>query len=192
MNKSPHLARLECSSCGGHSFTPDSKGVMICDFCQAVYVAPGNACPECGALFDPKAQYCPACGNDLVRECRSCGAPNSHSAEKCSECGQDLDLLDILFARAAQQRSDWLDEVREDASEIKAQQEAASQAQLAQMWEVERQRRKSLAEARAERDRQQRIILTVIGVVVALIVIGVLVSIVLSLSQPPAPSLYPF
>ncbi|MCP4536776.1 MAG: zinc-ribbon domain-containing protein [Chloroflexi bacterium] len=191
MNESTPFARLECSSCGGNSFSPDPRGMMICDFCQAVYVLPENACPECGAQCDPEARYCPACGADLVHECRSCGAPNPHSAEKCTKCGQDLDFLQVLFARASQQRSDWLDELREDASDIKVQQEAASQARLAEMWTVERQRRQELAEARAERDRQQRIILTVLGVVIAIIVVGVFISIAVSLTQPPE-SLYPF
>jgi ribosomal protein L40E len=165
---------------------------MICDLCQAVYVLPENACPECGAQCDSEARYCPACGAELVYECRSCGAPNPHSAEKCTKCGQDLDFLSVLFARAAQRRSDWMDDLREGASEIKAQQEAASQAQLAELWDAERQRRKALAEARAERDRQQRIIMTVLSVVIGIIVIGVLGAIAISLTQPPAPLLSPF
>ena len=192
MNESPHFARLECSSCGGTAFTPDPKGVMVCDYCHAVYVPPENACPECGALFDSGTRYCPACGADLVRECRSCGNPNPYSAEKCVECGHDLDMLDALFDRASKQRADWLREVREEASEVKAQQEAISEAHLAEMWAVERQRRKALAEAQAERDREHRIMFTVLGVVIAIIVIGVLVAVAISLTQPPAPSFHPF
>lgn len=98
-------------------------------------------------------------------------------------------MLDVLFARASMQRADWLREVREEASTVKAQQEAASEAQLAEMWAVERQRRRALAEAQAERDREHRIMFTVLGVVIAIIVIGVLVAVAISLSQPPAPSL---
>ena len=192
MNNIPHFARLECSSCGGNSFVPDPKGTMICEYCHTVYVSPENACPECGALCDSQARYCPACGADLIHECRSCGTPNPHSADKCTECGQDLSMLDVLFARASQQRSDWLDQVREEAPVVKAQQEAASQAQMAELWAIERQRRQALTEAQAARDREHRIMFTALGVVVAIIVIGMLIAIGISLTQPTDPSLYPF
>lgn len=85
-------------------------------------------------------------------------------------------MLDALIARAAKQRAEWLREVRESAAKIKAIEEEASQARLAEMWAAEEQRQKALARARAERDRQQRIIMSIaVGAVVIFLLVMLLV-----------------
>ncbi len=187
-----HSTRLECSSCGSVSLTPDDKGRLVCDYCHTIHVLPEHACSECGTMHAPDARYCPACGADLVHECRSCGTSNPRSARKCTECGHDLDMLNLLFARTTKQRADWLQEVRTDAATLKAQQEEVSKARREDMWARERRRRADLAQMRAKRDRQHRIMFTALGLIIAAIIIGVGIAIATAMIRTPAPPLYPF
>jgi hypothetical protein len=98
-----------------------------------------------------------------------------------------MGILGSLFERVTSTRSGWLDEVREEATELKAQQEAIADAQLAEMWEIERRRREAMAQAQAERDRQQRLILTAIGIVAALCIIAVVIALASGMLQGPSP-----
>jgi len=103
-----------------------------------------------------------------------------------------MEILESLFARVTETRAGWLRHVREEAPAIRAQQEVASQARLAEMWAAEDRRREDLRRARAERDRQQRIIVTVTVAVVALVVVAVLVALVITMSRTPSPYFYPY
>jgi RNA polymerase subunit RPABC4/transcription elongation factor Spt4 len=180
MRENVHSERLECPGCGSSSFTSDPDGNLLCDYCQAPCILPGRACPECGELYEPGARHCPSCGADLVHQCRACGALNPYSAMLCMACGQELDMLDALFARVAGETADWLQQVREQAPAIKAQEEEASQSRLAEMRADEMRRREALAQAQAERDRQQRIIVTVTVAIVALVIVVALISLVMT------------
>jgi predicted amidophosphoribosyltransferase len=181
--------RLECPGCGGSSFTTGPDNSLTCDYCHAVYVASGRLCPDCGAMHDASVHYCPSCGADLVRECRACGAQNPPAARKCTACGQDLGMLETLFTRVTGDVADWLREQRDQAPALKAQQEAASQARLAAMWAAEARRQEALAEAQAERDRQQRVMWIVAVVVLVIFAICILLAIVVNSVQ--SPHLYP-
>ena len=185
-------AQLECSRCGASSFTASTDGNLVCDRCHAVYAPLERVCPDCGAPYEPDDRRCASCGADLVRECLTCGALNPLTAFQCQACEQDMGILGSLFSRITGTRGDWLSHARESASTIKAQQEATSKAQLTKMWTIERRRREDLARAQAERDRQQRIIFTVLGIIVAIIIVGTLIAMGISLTQPPVPSPYPF
>ncbi len=187
-----HPTQLECPSCGSTALSPDSDGELVCDFCHTVYVQYDNTCPECATAHPPNAQYCPTCGANLMSECRMCGALNPLAAQKCIQCGQDVDMLGMLFTRTTGKRSDWLQEVRQDATKIKARQEAVSEARRAEMWKIERRRREKLAENQTERDRQQRIMFTILGVIIVLIVVGICVTLAISLTQTPDPFPTPF
>jgi RNA polymerase subunit RPABC4/transcription elongation factor Spt4 len=183
--------RWECPGCGSPSFTAEADGTLVCDYCHAEYVVPGRVCLECGEMGAPDARYCPACGAELVRECRACGAVNPSAARQCAACGRNLDMLDALFARVTGEADGWLQEVREEAPVLKAQQEAESQARLTEMWTAEAHRQETLAQARAERDRQERLIITATAVFVALVVIVVLVVVVITVSGTRNPCVYP-
>ncbi|MEE8390864.1 MAG: zinc ribbon domain-containing protein [Anaerolineae bacterium] len=185
-------AQLKCSKCGALSFTASPDGNLVCDRCHTVYAPLERVCPDCGTPYAPDDRRCVSCGTDLLHECLSCGALNPLAVLQCQACGQNIGVLGSLFDRVTGTRGDWLNQVRESAPAIKAQQEAASEAQLAEMWAVERRRREALARAQAERDRQQRFIFTALGIVVAIIIVGTLVAVVISLTRAPAPSPYPF
>ncbi len=184
--------QLECPSCGSVALSPDLDGKLVCDFCHTVYVVSDNTCPECGTAHPPNAQYCPTCGANLTIECRQCGALNPLTVQKCTQCGQDVDMLGMLFTRTTRKRADWLREVRQDATKIKARQEAVAETQRARMWEIERRRRVKLRESQDKRDRQQRIMFTILGVIIALIVVGICVTLAISFTQTPSPLPSPF
>jgi len=103
-----------------------------------------------------------------------------------------MGILGSLFGRVTTTRDDWLRQVREEAPTLKAQQEAASEAHLGEMWAIERRRRETLARARAERDRQQRIIVAIASVIVAAVVITILIAVMVWLTRTPGPYPHPF
>ncbi len=109
-----------------------------------------------------------------TRDCLSCGHVNPADASHCEACGQELGVLGTLFERVTGSRSDWLQELREQAPTLKAQQEAVSQAQMAEMLAAEERRYAALAQARAERDRQQRILVGVTAAVCILLILIVI------------------
>lgn len=184
MKETLNLAPQECPGCGSVSFTANPDGSLVCDYCHAAYVPPERACPVCGATHEPDARRCSFCGVDLVRECPACGASNPLPARKCLTCGQRLEILEPLFDRVTGKTADWLRQMREGAPAIKAQEEAASQARLTEMWAIEAHRCEALELAQAERERQERTIIAVIATVVVLIIVAMLVVLVITSSGP--------
>lgn len=113
-------------------------------------------------------------------ECPGCGS-SSFSVEAdgrlvCDYCQTAYwEVLDAVFARATGGSTHWLRQTREEAAAVKAQEEAASQKRLAEMWAIEQRRREELARAQAERDRQMRILwyaaVVFFGIVVTIVII---------------------
>lgn len=143
-----------------------------------------RTCPVCGTAYEPGGYRCPSCGADLERECPVCGALNPPLAHECLACGQRLEILGPLFDRVTGTRTDWLNQAREEASDIKAQEEASSQARLAEMWATESSRREDMAQAQVERDRQERIIVAMTVTAVALVIVVVIITLVIVTSGP--------
>jgi t-SNARE complex subunit (syntaxin) len=92
--------------------------------------------------------------------------------------------LDALFARATGETAHWLRQTREEATTLKSRQEAASQARLAEMWDAEQHRREELRQARAERDRQIRIMWGIVAVLFLIVVTVVIVAAILNSRSP--------
>jgi hypothetical protein len=180
-------ALLNCPGCGSSSFVANPNGSPICEYCYAAYVPPEQDCPDCGTPHEPNARRCISCGADLLRPCLACGALNSWAVPRCLVCGQEMGILGSLFDRVTSTRGGWLDELREEATELKARQEAVADAQLAEMWEIERRRREAMARAQAERDRQLRVIFTVVGIIAALGIVALVVALALDSLQGQNP-----
>ncbi len=157
-----HCGRLECPGCGSFSFSVEPDGRLVCDYCQTAYTLPGQVCPVCGAQ-------------------------NPSAAHQCIACGHNLGVLDAVFTRATGEPAYWLHQTRTEAAAVKAQEEAASQKRLAEMWAIERRRREELAQAQAERDRQARILW---GIVVAFFFIVALVVIIVAVLTNAGPHPY--
>lgn len=165
---------VECPGCGGASFSAGPTGVPICDYCQGAFTSFAGECYRCGSAFESGARLCPSCGANLVRECPACGVLNPLVAGQCLVCGQTLAAVDAMFARLTRSTPDQLRRVREAGATIKAREEAASEARLADFWAEDDRRREALASARAERTRQERVGLAlVVGMGVIFLVIAV-------------------
>ena len=190
MKETSDAPSLKCPGCNSSSFTAGPDGSLVCNYCHVAYAPSGRMCPVCGAAFDPDAHQCPSCGADLVRKCPACGAPNPLLAHKCLVCGQELEILESLFARVTGTTADWLRQVREEAPALKAQEEAASQARMAEMWAAERDRREALARAQAECERQERFIVAVTITIVALVIAVVITALAITTRSIPSPHPY--
>ena len=132
----------------------------------------------------PARLECPGCGGssftagpDDSFTCNSCHAVYILPERERQTRGQEPGMLDALFVRATTATTDWLQQQRDEAPAIKAQQEAASQARLAEMWAADERRREGLARAQAEHDRRQKII---VATTVALVAVFVIAAIVLA------------
>lgn len=139
-------------------------------------------CPGCGS-----SSFTPGPGGSFV--CNYCHT--TYSARRSQAYGQELDVMGELFTRATRDTAAWLQQQRDEAPAIKAQEEAASQVRLAEMWAVERRRREELALAQAEHDRQQKIIVAVAVAIVSALVIAALVIVAITVSHTPNPHFYP-
>jgi hypothetical protein len=99
-----------------------------------------------------------------------------------------LEILDSLFNRITKRAwGDWQQELRGEANALKAELEEASRAQLAKMWEADKRYREELARARAEQERQQRIMVGIAVGLVTVAVLAVLITLLVLLSGPAGP-----
>jgi len=143
-------------------------------------------CSACGALCLPGARHCPSCGSELGMVCLHCGALNAATAQFCQNCGQSFNIVEPILERVTSGRYGWLTRVQQDADSVKELEEKASQARLSAMWEIEAQRREELSQARAERERQQRILVWgSVGIAAAFIAI-ILITFILLTTHAPA------
>jgi ribosomal protein L40E len=188
------LEQLECPDCGSKALVSNPDGTMTCSFCGNHYAAPeGVLCPACGEVNDAKAGYCRQCGYDLIRECPRCGADNPHGATHCQNCGRSLSVLETVVERAQIRTADRLVRQMHEAGDIKAQEEAASQRRLEEMWEREYERQQTIAEAQAEQKRQEMLLmrLALIGVALFIVILIVVVLVLGCSSAEHAPASLP-
>jgi hypothetical protein len=99
-------------------------------------------------------------------------------AAKCLACRQTLDAVDQMFARLTRSTATRLRRTRELGADIKALEEAASEARLAKMWAEEEERQAELARARVERQRQERLMITIAIGVAAIILIAAIIAVI--------------
>jgi ribosomal protein L40E len=172
------LEQLECPDCGSNTLVSNADGTMTCSFCGNHYAAPeGGVCPACGEVNDKEAGYCRQCGYDLIRECPRCGADNPHGATHCQNCGRSLSVLETVVERVQMRTADRLDRQMRDAGDIKAQEEAASQRRLEEMWEREYERQQAIAEAQIEQKRQEMLLMRLAFAGVALFILILIVAV---------------
>jgi len=96
------------------------------------------------------------------------------------------DIVDPILGRIAGGQHGWLANIQHDASHVKQTEEKASQARLSVMWAREDQRLKELAQAQAERDRQQRILIWGSVALTAVFIISLLIVLAVTAARPSA------
>jgi len=151
---------FRCSGCGSTMLIPNPDGTLTCAYCGTTYEVTGRTCPNCGAVNPPEAEH-------------------------CARCGRVLDLVGfILQSRLQTTTRERLEQIRAEAARLKAESEAASQERLRRWW-AEEERRRALAAAQAERDRQERMLLTGALVFAAVVILGILIYLVVTALSAP-------
>lgn len=172
---------LSCPNCGAPRLEMAADDRVVCGYCGNVFAESGAFCPHCQHINPEGAQHCQNCGEALIRTCQKCEHKNWIGAEYCANCGQPLDILEFVSQRHKQSVAERLDQARGTANALKAEEEAASQRRLQELWEIERRRQREVAEAaarQAARDRQtiQMIVVGVIVFGVALVIAGLVLA----------------
>jgi len=154
-------AAFRCSSCGSAQLIPNPDGTLTCAYCGVTYEITGRTCAHYGAVNPPEAEY-------------------------CTRCGRVMDLVGfILQSHFRTSTRERLERARVEAARLKAESEAASQERLQRWWAEEEERRRALAAARAERERQERALLTGALVFAAIVVLGIITYLLLTSPQAP-------
>jgi ribosomal protein L40E len=167
------LQSLTCSQCGGSPLKDNGDGTISCPFCGSTFAHPERVCPRCETVNELDARLCVSCGEKLREPCVRCGALNAVNASYCHECGAGLDLLEHIAARRAVSDADRLQQLQSEATRIKEDTERASQERMSKFWAQEQTRLQSLAKAKAEQQRQERLIwiLATCAVIILVIVL---------------------
>src|SRR5512136_1826453 len=166
-------ALRKCSQCGGSPLKDNGDGTLSCPFCSSTFAHPDCVCPRCETVNEPDVCLCVSCGQKLREPCVRCGALNPVNASFCYECGAGLDLLEHIAARRAVTDAGRLLQLQSEAAHIKEESERASQERMSKFWAQEQARLESLARAKAERQRQERLlwILATSAIVIAVLVL---------------------
>lgn len=167
------LRSLKCSQCGGSPLKDNGDGTLSCPFCGSTFAHPDRVCARCETVNEPDARQCVSCGEKLCEPCVRCGALNRVNATYCHECGASLDLLEHIAARRAVTDSDRLQQLQSEATHLKAETERTSQERMSKFWAQEQARLESLARAKVEQQRQERLIwiLATLAIVILVIVL---------------------
>ena len=171
------LQSLKCSQCGGSPLKDNGDGTISCPFCGSTFAHPERVCPRCETINEPDARLCVSCGQKLREPCVRCGALNPVNVSYCHECGASLDLLEHIAARRSVTDAERLQQMQSEATRLKEETERASQERMSKFWAQEQARLESLAKAKAEQQRQERLIWilatsTVVILVVVLLTLG--------------------
>lgn len=176
----PMLQELNCPTCGAPGLEihqPD--GIVLCKFCGNKYSQTDDvACPRCESINKAEVLFCKQCGEKLKRTCAACSTENWAGAEYCSACGRDLDTINFMANRTREGYEDHLQKQRDMATRLKEEQEAGSQARLAAMWEIDRQRTEELQRKLEKQKAENKTLMTMMfivgGIFLCVIVVGVI------------------
>ncbi len=175
------MEQQTCPSCGA-ALRHTSGAEWACDHCGSMYHhEEGIDCPKCEAHNPAAARYCFRCGAHLVRQCPACGQDNSLSAEYCADCGVTLDIVTVLMMRLQDQ--DGESAVRR--AELAASEKEADHRYIERvrhdLERKEQQRLAELAALKAESQRQQRVLSTIMIAGGVLLIIIIVASVILAI-----------
>ena len=165
---------LKCSQCGGSPLQDNGYGTLSCPFCGSTFAHPDCVCPRCETVNGPDVRLCVSCGQKLREPCVRCGALNPVNASFCHECGAGLDLLEHIAARRAVTDAGRLEQMQSGAARLKEETERASQERMSKFWALEQARLESLAKAKAEQQRQERLIVVLVSAVLLVAVLAII------------------
>ena len=178
-------ALRKCSQCGGSPLKDNSNGTLSCPFCGSTFAHPDCVCPRCETVNEPDVRLCVSCGQKLREPCVRCGALNLVNAAHCHECGAGLDLLEHIAARRAVTDAGRLQQIQSEAARLKQETERASQERMSKFWAQEQARLESLAKAKAEQQRQERLIVLLVSAVLLVAVLAIVALVVATRLRVP-------
>jgi len=167
-------ALRKCSQCGAAPLKDNGDGTLSCPFCGSTFAHPDCVCPRCETVNEPGARLCVSCGQKLRAPCVRCGALNPVDAAYCQECGAGLDLLEHIAARRAVTDAGRLQQMQSEAARLKEETERASRERISKFWALEQARLESLAKAKAEQQRQERLIVVLVSAVMLVAVLAII------------------
>jgi hypothetical protein len=92
-----------------------------------------------------------------------------------SDTESESDFVDSLIERHQEDTADHLNRRMREAQGIKAVEEASSQRRLEAMWALENERQRAVAEAKAEQQLREKLLLRYVLIGAAVIIIAVIV-----------------
>ncbi len=173
------LQSLRCTQCGASPLEDNGDGTISCPYCGSAFAHPERACPQCEAINELGALRCVSCGQVLRRPCARCGTINWIQASHCKSCGTTLDVLEHIAIRRTEDAAERLRRLQREAPALKLEAERESQARLARMWTQDRARLEALARAKAQQQRQEKILWTLASLAIIALLIAILASAVI-------------
>ena len=173
------LTELACPNCQ-NAIDPRDHGKHVnCDACGSHFILDGHFCANCNAYYKDEVGFCQECGSSMHRLCRKCNTRNWAGDEHCKNCGAALDIFEILHQQNNQAAADRLIERQLFAREIKEKEKAASAKRMADLQQIEQDRRREIARRRQiqkKKDQQLFIIVGIaIGFALLLMIVGYLI-----------------
>ena len=173
---------LKCPCCGGAEFETVGENELLCWYCGGRVTLTAGQCPFCGFINKAEAGFCANCGEDIVWECAVCGKANPAGVRYCQGCGRSVDQVDKMMGERLRTDAEWRERRVAGVQEMKEKEELDSRRRMAAFWEKERARQEKIRQALAEqRERERKMLMVVIGLMVLFFVAVIVVSIVTSL-----------
>lgn len=174
------LYEVVCPNCQNPIDLRQHGEHVRCDACGSQFLLNGHLCPECQSYHSTEAPFCAKCGAALTRVCRRCRTSNWAGDEYCVECGASLDIFDLLALQHRNVRQDMLEENWQQIRDLRELEEAAARQRSDALQAIENDRQEYLRQRLANQQRQERRLLVLAGIAVALFLLVAIVSVLYS------------
>jgi hypothetical protein len=173
------LNETPCTNCHGAGLELEPDGSARCKFCDTVNALAGPVCPRCETVNAAGAPICANCNVALYRTCPRCNTRNWSGMDRCVQCGQSLDTFTAVMARKGDAGEKFHEQRRELAA-VSAQEVEGARQRTEYFEGIERRRQQSLRAAKARKEREQRLALTIAFVLIGLVALGVVIVLALA------------
>jgi len=147
--------------CGSTSFDLLDEEALLCQHCGTEFDLSTDLCPYCGFLNPPGQKFCAQCGNSLT-----------------------VDAVDRMLSDRLRTARQWREERQEVIRRQVAQDLLASQRRMETFLRQEQERLERERQAiAAARERERRLLITWGVIVLFVLVLGVGLAVLITLSQ---------
>ena len=136
------LTEVSCPNClSPIDFEHHSNNVISCGACRSNFILKGHLCPNCTTYYKEEVDNCGRCGTAMSRTCGKCHTSNWAGDEFCKSCGISMDLIGASIQQFHEQSKQHRKKRLAKMSQMRAQEEALSQKRMAQLQQIEQERR---------------------------------------------------